>query len=140
MNAHFQSFVNLIRNPLRFRYFLLQKLPAAFFVGLRIVHLDAQKCIVKVQYNWFTKNPFKSMYFAVEAMAAELSTGLIVFGQTYQRQPKISMLVSKMEASFFKKAIGKIIFTCEDGLAIQNAIQWQSHPRHEVSYSLYLWH
>jgi hypothetical protein len=33
------------------------------------------------------------------------------------------MLVIKMEAEYFKKGTGKLKFTCNDGDAIQNAIE-----------------
>ena len=122
MNSSFDKFSRLITNPIAFRFFLVQKLPAAFFAGLRIHHFDAEKCIVRIQYSWFTMNPFKSVYFAVEAMAAEMCSGMLAFAQVYQRQPKVSMLVVKMEVAFIKKATGVILFTCEDGLAIQMAI------------------
>jgi hypothetical protein len=122
MNPNFNLFSRLISNPLSFRFFLFQKLPAAFFAGLRIQHFDSNSCTVKIKYSWFSKNPFKSIYFAVEAMAAEMCSGMLAFGQVYQRNPKISMLVVKMEVNFIKKATGTILFTCEDGAAIQAAI------------------
>jgi hypothetical protein len=55
-------------------------------------------------------------------MAAELCSGMLAFGQVYKRNPKISMLVVKMEVNFIKKATGTILFTCEDGALIQAAI------------------
>lgn len=122
MNRHFQKFNRLISNPFKFRFFLFQKLPAAFFSGLRIHHFDAEKCVVKIKYSWYSMNPFKSIYFAVEAMAAEMCSGMLAFGQVYQRQPKVSMLVVKMEANFFKKATGVILFSCDQGKIIQQAI------------------
>jgi hypothetical protein len=122
MNLSFNIFKEIITNPIKFRFFLFQKLPAAFFAGLRIHHFDAEKCVVRIKYSWFTMNPFKSVYFAVEAMAAEMCSGMLAFGQVYQRTPKVSMLVVKMEAAFVKKATGLILFTCEDGQMIQNAI------------------
>jgi hypothetical protein len=122
MNPNFKQFSALISNPIAFRFFLFQKLPAAFFAGLRIAHFDAKTCTVKIKYSWFSKNPFKSIYFAVEAMAAEMCSGMLAFGQVYQRNPKISMLVVKLEVNFIKKATGTILFTCEDGEAIQAAI------------------
>jgi hypothetical protein len=122
MNPNFKKFSTLISNPISFRFFLFQKLPAAFFSGLRMVHFDATTCTVKIKYSWFSQNPFKSIYFAVEAMAAELCSGMLAFGQVYQRNPKISMLVVKMEVNFVKKANGTILFTCEDGALIQSAI------------------
>ena len=122
MNPNFKQFSALISNPISFRFFLFQKLPAAFFSGLRMVHFDATTCTVKIKYTWFSHNPFKSIYFAVEAMAAELCSGMLAFGQVYKRNPKISMLVVKMEVNFVKKATGTVLFTCEDGALIQAAI------------------
>ena len=51
-----------------------------------------------------------------------MCSGMLAFGQVYQRQPKVSMLVVKMEVAFVKKATGIILFSCEDGLSIQTAI------------------
>ena len=122
MNPAFSKFSRLITNPISFGFFLFQKLPAALFAGLRIHYFDDQKCVVRIRYSWFTQNPFKSIYFAVEAMAAELCSGMLAFGQVYMLNPKISMLVVKMEVNFIKKATGTVLFTCEDGAAIQAAI------------------
>ena len=94
---------------------MLQKLPSAFFAGLRIREFDEHRAVVTVRYKWFTQNPFRSMYFAVQSMAAEMSTGLLASGQVYQRNPTVSMLVVGLEAKFFKKATDLIAFTCEDG-------------------------
>jgi len=122
MNPSFNTFKQLITSPIKFRFFLFQKLPAAFFAGLRIHYFDAEKCVVRIRYAWFTMNPFKSVYFAVEAMAAEMCSGMLAYAQVFQRNPKVSMLVVKMEVAFVKKATGVILFTCEDGMLIQNAI------------------
>ena len=122
MNPNFKKFHQPILFLMLKRFFLFQKLPAAFFSGLRMVHFDATTCTVKIKYSWFSQNPFKSIYFAVEAMAAELCSGMLAFGQVYKRNPKISMLVVKMEVNFIKKATGTILFTCEDGAMIQSAI------------------
>lgn len=93
-----------------------------FISGLKIIELYEAKASVAVRFKWLNQNPFRSIYFAVLSMAAELSTGILAFGQIYQRKPSISMLVVKMEANFYKKAVGKIIFTCTDGNKIADAI------------------
>jgi len=62
------------------------------------------------------------MYFAVQAMAAELSTGALVMSYIHKSEAKVSMLVANNNASFTKKATGRITFTCLDGAAIQEAI------------------
>ncbi len=123
MNPSFNSFKDIISNPIKFRFFLFTKLPAAFFAGLRIQHFDANSCVVRIRYSWFSMNPFKSIYFAVEAMAAEMCSGMLAFGQVYQRTPKVSMLVVKMEAAYIKKGTGILYFTCKDGPALEEAIR-----------------
>jgi hypothetical protein len=122
MNSSFNIFKKIITNPIKFRFFLFTKLPAAFFAGLRIHHFDDNSCVVRIRYSWFTMNPFKSIYFAVEAMAAEMCSGMLAFGQVYKKIPKVSMLVVKMEVAFVKKATGVLLFSCEDGMAIQTAV------------------
>ncbi|MEY3818831.1 MAG: hypothetical protein RLZZ425_286 [Bacteroidota bacterium] len=123
MNPAFSKFSRLITNPISFGFFLFTKLPAAFFAGLRKQYFFDLKFVVRISYYWFIQNPFQSIYFAVEAMAAEMTCGMLAFAQVYQRVPKISMLVVGTQANFLKKATGTILFSCEDGLAIQEAIQ-----------------
>jgi hypothetical protein len=123
MNPGFQQFQKQITNPLAFRLFMLQKLPSALFSGLRIKTLDAEHSVVTVRYKWFTQNPFRSMYFAVQAMAAEMSTGLLASGLIYRRNPTVSMLVVGLEAKFVKRVTDTVAFTCEDGNAIEAAIE-----------------
>jgi hypothetical protein len=56
-------------------------------------------------------------------MAAELSTGIICSAGIYKRNPSISMLIVKMEGFFYKKATGKIVFTCRDVEKILLAVE-----------------
>jgi hypothetical protein len=123
VNPKFESFQKIIQNPIKFRFFLLQKLPSALIAGLKVKEISTLEAVITVKHKWLNQNPFRSMYFAVQSMAAEMSTGLLAFGQLYQRNPPVSMLVVGMEAKFHKKAVGKISFYCEDGLAISNAIE-----------------
>ncbi len=116
-------FQKLANSKFLFRLYLLSKLPMAFIAGIRVNSLTDEKAIVKIKYKWLTQNPFKSMYFACQAMAAEMSTGLLVLNYTYKSIPAISMLIVKNDAEYFKKALGKITFTCEDGNKIKNIIQ-----------------
>jgi len=103
--------------------FLFFKLPSAFFCGVRVKEIDENKCVVSVKHRWINQNPFNSMYFAVQAMAAELSTGALVMFQIQISGRKISMLVANNKGNFSKKATGRITFTCKDGHIIEHAIQ-----------------
>jgi len=117
------AFIRSLKHPLKFRMFLLSSLPNAFFAGLRIRDLDETTCRVTVPYKWFTKNPFRSTYFACLSMAAEMSTGALCLVHLYKRNPPVSMLVVKVESEYFKKATGKTSFICEDGLKIRESIE-----------------
>ncbi|PNW26551.1 DUF4442 domain-containing protein [Formosa algae] len=102
--------------------FLIFKLPSAYICGVRTKSLNSDSCVVTVRHMWINQNPFKSMFWAVQGMAAELSTGALVMLSIAESKKKISMLVLSNEASFTKKATGKITFTCQDGHLIQDAI------------------
>lgn len=102
--------------------FLLLKLPSAYISGVRVKHIDKQQCVVTVKHRWINQNPFNSMYFAVQAMAAELTTGALVMYHIQESGRKISMLVANNKGTFTKKAKGRITFTCVDGDRIKNAI------------------
>ena len=108
--------------PSKINTFLFFKLPSAFICGVRVKELDPAKCEVSVKHRWINQNPFNSMYFAVQAMAAELSTGALVMFQIKKSNKKISMLVANNTSNFSKKATGRITFTCNDGHLIDNAI------------------
>lgn len=123
MNPAFSVFQKRLANPLSFRLFLFTRLPAAFFAGLRIEQLSGSSAVISVRYKWFNTNPFRSMYFAIQSMAAEMSTGLLASGQIYKRDPAVSMLVVGIEAQFFKKVVGKVFFTCHDGEAIARLVE-----------------
>ena len=123
MESNFQLFSKQMTNPLKFRMFLLSKLPSAYFSGVRVKSLDENKCEVTVPFKWFSQNPFRSTYFACLSMAAEMSTGALALAHLYKRKPAVSMLVVKTEGEYFKKAVDKTTFLCEDGLEIKKRIE-----------------
>ncbi|HEV8508056.1 MAG TPA: DUF4442 domain-containing protein [Chitinophagaceae bacterium] len=125
------AFIKSLKHPFKFRMFLLSRLPNAYFAGLRIKDLDETVCRVSVPYKWFTKNPFRSTYFACLSMAAEMSTGALCLVHLHERKPPVSMLVVRTEAEYFKKATGKTIFTCEEGLMIKEIVE-QAIERREA--------
>ncbi|MBN8838398.1 MAG: DUF4442 domain-containing protein [Sphingobacteriia bacterium] len=120
--SFFENFKELIKNPIKYKSFLFSKLPMALVAGLKVVSLEQEGAVVEVYYKWLNKNPFRSIYFAVLSMAAELSTGVLCFGNIYGKTPGVSMLITGLKASFHKKAVGRIRFTCNDGLKIKQAI------------------
>ena len=109
-------------SPRKLNFFLMLKLPAAYFTGVRTTYLDENKCTVRVKHRWVNQNPFKSMFWAVQGMAAELTTGALMMLKIRKSGKRISMLVANNNASFVKKATGKIMFECNEGHLIDEAI------------------
>jgi Domain of unknown function (DUF4442) len=116
------AFIELMGNPVRLRYFLIRRLPSAFFSGVRVKKLDKGYAEVTVPYKWFSQNPFRSTYFACLSMAAEMSTGLLAMMHIYDRKPAVSMLVLSVNGSFHKKATGITTFRCDDGENLRKVI------------------
>lgn len=108
--------------PSKLNTFLFVKLPSAYWSGVRVKAISATSCTATVKHRWFNQNPFDSMYFAVQAMAAELTTGALVMYHIKKSGKKISMLVANNKGNFTKKARGRITFTCNDGHLIEEAI------------------
>ena len=118
-----QKNVVMTFTPAKFNQFLFLKLPAAFWCGVRVKSVSDTTCTVTVKHRWINQNPFNSMYFAVQAMAAEMATGALVIAQIKNSGKNISMLVANNKSNFSKKATGLITSTCKDGHLIAQAIQ-----------------
>ena len=115
------AFRRQVLNPFKLRLFMLRKLPLAWLAGLRLTALTPEAATVTIRYKYLTQNPFRSIYFAALAMAAELASGIQAMQHTQGGGP-VSMLVVGLQAEFSKKAVGLITFTCPDGAAIAAAI------------------
>ena len=109
--------------PSKLNTYTIFKLPAAYLCGVRTKHIDNDKCIVTVKHKWINQNPFNSMFWAVQGMASEFSTGALMIGKIQESGKKISMLVTTNNATFTKKATGRITFTCNDGNLIDDALK-----------------
>lgn len=109
--------------PARLNRYTFFKLPAAWWCGVRVVSLDELKCSAVVRLQWINKNPFRSMFWAVQGMAAELSTGVLLMNIVQQEQKNVSMLLLQSKATFTKKAKGKIEFSCDAGELVSSTMK-----------------
>ena len=98
----------------QFRWYLATQLPMGWLAGLRVQLLTAHECTTRVPFKWLTKNPFRSMYFAVQSMAAELSTASTCLLAVTGQKPSVAFIIVDMEATFLKKATSTVYFTCSD--------------------------
>ena len=90
-------------------------LPAAWICGVRVDSLNEDKCVVRVKHRWINQNPFKSLFWAVQGMAAEMAGGLLLMNKINKSGQSIAMLLVGSSSVFTKKATGKILFTYDQG-------------------------
>lgn len=123
------AFRQQVLTPWKLRLFMLRQLPMAWLAGLRLRELTPERAVVTIPFKYLTQNPFRSIYFACLAMAAELASGIQAMMHVQAGTPA-SMLVVGLEAEFMKKAAGLITFTCPDGPQIAQALA-ESHATGE---------
>ena len=105
-----------------FKVYAIQKLPLAFLTGFKIVELDELKCVTRVKYSYLNKNPFRSTFWAVLGMAAELSTGAYALLATKGKEESIAVILVGTHAEFVKKATGATTFTCSNWFEFDKAV------------------
>jgi hypothetical protein len=135
--GNFDDFARKIQRPFALWFFMLRNLPSALFCGVRMKYLDDEDCIVTLKQKWFNKNPFGSIYFACLCMAAEFSTGVLVLGYSDCQILPIRIIVANVEATFLKRAKGKITFICKDGKHINRDMQTAAKHGKPVFHNAY---
>jgi len=120
-------------SPLKQRLFYFKSLPMGLISGIRLIHLDEKKSVSEVPFRWCNKNPFKSMYFAVQSMAAELSTAAPALMALKGNDANVAYIIVDLKAEFFKKAQSKVTFSCLDYDKFNNAISQLSQPDDTVT-------
>ena len=123
MNIFAEYSYQMTLTPNKINTFLLYKLPSAYFAGVRLKSITERICVTTVKHRWINQNPFKSLFWAVQGMAAELSTGAMVMSEIKSSGKNISMLVASNKATFTKKARGRVDFVCEDGDKLSAAMK-----------------
>ncbi len=118
-----ERFRRRMRNPFLTAGFMLFKMPLGLFAGLRVREVDTERCETTVPYGWRSTNPFRSIYFAAQSMAAELSTGAMAMLAVELAPAPVAMLITGLEASFTKKATARTTFSCEEGAKVCGAVR-----------------
>ena len=104
-----------------FKIYAIQKLPLAFLTGFKIVELDELRCTTRVKYRYLNKNPFRSTFWAVLGMTAEISTGAYALLATKGKEKSIAVILVATHAQFVKKATDVTTFTCSNWLELDKA-------------------
>ena len=86
-------------------------------------YIDEEKSVSSMRYWWMTKNPFKSMYFAAQSMAAEFATAVLAVQAIEQSGKNVALIITGLKAEFLKKATTRVTFTCNDGLKYSEGLK-----------------
>ena len=121
-----QKLVKNFTSPWKFRLWMVKSLPMGLLSGMYIQSLDEQACVVVLKERWWIRNPFGSVFWAVMGMAAELSSGALVFAQAKGRNVKFILV--GVEGEFFKKVKGKSYYFCETGSDVLRSIEQIVNP------------
>ena len=114
-------------NPFWFYFFTFFDVPMGWIANMKLKELSFNHGVTSVPFQWYyrwqNKNPFKSMYFAVQSMAAELSTASIALLATHNKKPSIAYIIVEMKAKYIKKATSLTTFSCKEGNKIFAAVE-----------------
>ena len=114
-------------NSFLLSFYFFKNVPMLWLSGIKLLELSQKHAVTQIPFKWYYRwqnmNPFKSIYFAVQCMAAELSTASIASLAIKGSRPSIALIVISMSSKYFKKAVGNTIFTCEDGDKIFQVVE-----------------
>jgi hypothetical protein len=113
----------LKKKTLKLNLYTFFNLPSAWWSGVRVTSFDDNLAEVCVRHRWVNQNPFGSIFWAVQGMAAELSTAIFVMRAIKKTGLPVSMLVINNNPTFKKKARGLIKFHCNQGLEVSQVVQ-----------------
>jgi len=123
-----QQFRDRFLSSFKQRFYYFKSLPMVLISGVRLIRLDEEKSVTEVPFRWINKNPFKSIYFAVQSMAAELSTAAPVIMALKAVDADVAFIIVELKAEFIKKAQSRVVFTCEEFGKINDAMSQLSKP------------
>ncbi|HUR31320.1 MAG TPA: DUF4442 domain-containing protein [Saprospiraceae bacterium] len=127
MKAHFnQQLAKDLLRPWKLRLWMLTHLPMGLASGMFIEHLNEGECKVVLKDRIWIRNPFGSVFWAVMGMAAELSTGSLVYA--WCSEHKIKFILTGIEGRFLKKVTGKSFYFCQSGQEVLRSIELLENP------------
>ena len=123
LNNKLNSILKKLNIRFMFIFISITKLPLAIITGLKIQEINYSVCKTNVSYRFLNKNPFNSTYFAVQSMAAELSTGALSLIADEGINSDVSFILNELRGEFLKKSYGKIEFVCKERNKLHNIVK-----------------
>jgi hypothetical protein len=121
--ARIERGLTTIQRPLALWGFNLVKMPLGLAAGLRIDTIDASSCTVSLPGGWRTQNPFGSMYWAAQGMAAEMATGIHGYVLTQAAPSPVRMILAGCKGEFTRMCKGRGTFVFSQGEHVRAHIE-----------------
>lgn len=108
------------------RLWMARRLPMGLLSGMVIESLNENGCTVVLKDRPWIRNPFGSVFWAVMGMAAEMSTGVIIYA--YLSGTNTKYILIGVECTFLKKLRGKSFYFCPSGKDVLRNLQTLENP------------
>jgi len=120
--AKIDKAIGQMRTSFGVNAFMAAKMPLGLAAGLRVDSIDRTSCVVSLPGGWRTQNPFGSMYWAAQGMAAEMATGVQGYALTNAAPVPVRMILSGCEGKFSRMCKGRGRFVFDQGAQVEAAI------------------
>lgn len=90
-------------------------IPMMLYVKPRVIAISPQRIVVRLPLNRRNRNHWGSMYFGALGVGADCAIGLLVMELIARSGHRISLIFKDCHASFHKRAMGAVDFTCAQG-------------------------
>lgn len=110
------------RATLLMKLFGLTQVPLLFAVRPKVIELSDTRCVVCLPFKRRVKNHLGSVYFGAQAIGADTCVGMLAMDKIQKSQKNISLVFKDFKANFIKRAVGEMLFICDDGKAITELV------------------
>lgn len=92
------------------------RMPLLALSRARLVELNLNEATSFLPFALTNRNPFGSMYFAAQLMAAELACGGLVLLHNENHEQNFSPIVKHIDVEFMRAGFGDITYHCSQGV------------------------
>ena len=93
-----------------------------FYCRPKIIFLDDESIRVSIKFRRRVKNHLGSMYLGALTVGADITSGYFAFHHLQKHNKNISLVFKDIHADFLKRAIGDVVFECNQGEEISRMI------------------
>lgn len=98
------------------------RIPMLLYLGPRVLRLDEEACEVLIPLGVRSRNHVGVMYVGALCAGADVAGGLSAFRTIRERHPRVVPLFRDLSATFLKRADGDVVFRCEEGRRVAEAV------------------